>query len=99
MFLFHMPRSSIHFMPKSDATWHARSKSWLISSLMTATRNGELATPAKARGSAQAAVAKPAPAMNCLREKERVIGRQQNWRSHINTEKKQGCTRKKSWEL
>src|SRR5438874_1411133 len=40
-FLFHMPRSSIHFMPNSAATPQARSKSWLISSLMTPMRKGE----------------------------------------------------------
>jgi len=43
IFLFHMPRSSIHFIPNSAATRQARSKSWLISSLMTAMRNGERA--------------------------------------------------------
>jgi hypothetical protein len=75
MFLFHIPRSSIHFMPNPDATWQARSKSWLISSLITATRNGELATlPAKALGSANPAAANPTLDRNCLREKQEIIG-------------------------
>ena len=43
MFLFHMPRSSIHPMPNScDATSQAWPKSWEISSLITETRNGDL---------------------------------------------------------
>src|SRR4029077_13925315 len=42
IFLFHIPRSSIHFIPNPDTTSQARPKSWLISSLMTATRNGEV---------------------------------------------------------
>src|ERR1700757_1723723 len=42
MFLFHMPRSSIQDIPNSRATTsQERPKSWPISSLMTARRNGD----------------------------------------------------------
>src|ERR1700736_451965 len=42
MFLFHIPRSSIQFMPNSfEATSSVWPKSCDISSLMTDTRNGE----------------------------------------------------------
>src|ERR1017187_2034955 len=41
-FLFHRPRTSIHCIPNSRAaTWHAWSKSWEISSVITATRKGD----------------------------------------------------------
>src|SRR5262249_8886328 len=47
--LFHMPRSSIHCMPKSRAAIsQARPKSCVISSLITATLNGEFIRSARA---------------------------------------------------
>src|SRR6185437_3048133 len=70
MFLFHMPRSSIQLRPKSfAATEHEWSKSCEISSLMTATRNGQLAAAARIlSGAAQNAAPATAPAINSRRE-------------------------------
>src|SRR5579864_794994 len=68
MFLFHMPRSSIHPMPNSfDATSQTWPKSCEISSLITETRNGEADPPNAKRDVALATVIAAIPARNSRR--------------------------------
>src|SRR5215469_18300554 len=68
MFLFHIPRSSIQRMPKSRAaTSHECPKSWEISSLMTATRNGDLDTGGPSRDTALETLMAAIPATNSRR--------------------------------
>src|SRR5258708_40036056 len=80
MFLFHIPRSSIHDIPNSRATTsHTRPKSWLISSLMTARRNGDVIGKAAPRAalepkSGNAKQAAPEVFRNLLRENRAATG-------------------------
>src|SRR3954470_1923618 len=68
MFFFHMPRSSIHFMPNSrEATSQARPKSCEISSLITEMRKGELGSGGVKREAAVATVVAAIPARNSRR--------------------------------
>src|SRR5882757_3878586 len=80
MFLFHIPRSSIHDIPNSRATTsHERPKSWLISSLITARRNGDaIGEPAPnaalEASSGNARHAQPEAFRNSLRDNRVAIG-------------------------
>src|SRR6185312_1240885 len=69
MFLFHIPRSSIQFRPKScEATKQARSKSCEISSLITDKRKGHSASARATLGAAASTPMAPTPATNSRRD-------------------------------
>src|SRR5579863_8781626 len=72
----HMERSSIQLKPNScDTTWHAWSKSGEISSLITATLNGDFDASARVRREA-ATVARAAaadPQRNVRREEYDIV--------------------------